>query len=207
MVGASGALGGEIAEVLRGRGADVVTAGRSTDLDVAIDLADPTAGESLVTFARRRHGRLDGVVIATGVVAFGGLTETRDDVVEEVFLLDAIGPLWLAARVLPALRERRGFLVAITGVVAEAPAPGMAAYSGAKAGLSAALAALRKEERRGGVLVCDARPPHTETGLAGRPIAGTAPTLPRGLSPRSVAERIVAAVENDEPMVAAAAFG
>jgi cyclic-di-GMP-binding biofilm dispersal mediator protein len=43
----------------------------------------------------------------------------------------------------------------------------------------------------------DARPPHTETGLANRPIAGEPPTLPPGLGPEQVAARLVQAIEDD----------
>ena len=44
----------------------------------------------------------------------------------------------------------------------------------------------------------DIRPPHTETGLAGRPIAGQPPKLPPGLDPGDVARRIVDALAGDE---------
>lgn len=84
--------------------------------------------------------------------------------------------------------------------------PGMAAYSASKAAVAAGFAALRKETRRAGVLVCDVQPPHTETGLASRPLAGTAPRLPRGLEPATVAARIVAAIEADQPLVSATDF-
>jgi hypothetical protein len=57
------------------------------------------------------------------------------------------------------------------------------------------------------VSVIDARPPHTETGLADRPLAGTAPRLPRGLEPADVARRIVAAIEAGESEVGSAQFG
>jgi cyclic-di-GMP-binding biofilm dispersal mediator protein len=40
--------------------------------------------------------------------------------------------------------------------------------------------------------VIDVRPPHTETGLATRPLAGEAPKMPTGLTPAVVAERVVA---------------
>jgi short-subunit dehydrogenase len=53
----------------------------------------------------------------------------------------------------------------------------MAAYTMSKAGISAWLTALRPEQRRRGVTVFDVRPPHIETGLAGRAIAGEAPPL------------------------------
>lgn len=42
--------------------------------------------------------------------------------------------------------------------------------------------------------VIDIRPPHTETGLADRPLAGTAPSLPEGLDPDVVARTIVEAI-------------
>lgn len=206
VVGATGVLGGEIARVLAGRGATVVRAGRSGEVDVVLDLADADAGDALVGYARERFGRLDGVVVAAGVVAFGPLADTGDDVLEELFLTDALGPLWLSRHVLPALVESRGFLVHLSGVVASQPLPGLVAYSAAKAALAAGLAALGREVRRAGVLVCDAQPPHTETGLATRPLAGVAPPMPRGLDPAAVAERVVAAIEREETRVLAADF-
>lgn len=206
VVGATGVLGTEIARVLTGRGATVVRAGRRGEVDVVVDLQDAAAGDALVAHARERFGRLDGVVVAAGVVAFGTLADTDDEVVEEVFLTNAIGPLWLARRLTPALVETRGFLVHLSGVVASQPMPGMATYSASKAAVAAGLAALGRELRRSGVLVCDAQPPHTETGLATRPLAGRAPAMPRGLDPAAVAERVVAAIERDETRVLAAEF-
>ena len=206
VVGATGVLGTEIARVLTGRGATVVRAGRRGEVDVVVVLQDAAAGDALVAHARERFGRLDGVVVAAGVVAFGTLADTDDEVVEEVFLTNAIGPLWLARRLTPALVETRGFLVHLSGVVASQPMPGMATYSASKAAVAAGLAALGRELRRSGVLVCDAQPPHTETGLATRPLAGRAPAMPRGLDPAAVAERVVAAIEGDETRVLAADF-
>ena len=204
VVGASGGLGRELCAALERRGAQVIRASRSSD--VRLDLRDATAGDQLVTIARARHGRLDGVVNAAGIVAFGDLAATDDVVVEELFLTNVLGPLWLARRVTPALAETGGFLVNVSGVVAEAPLPGRVPYAASKAALAAAAVGLRRELRRAGVHVLDARPPHTETGLATRPIAGTAPRLPPGLTPAVVAERIVAAIEADEPELAASAF-
>ena len=206
VVGATGVLGAEIALVLAARGATVVRAGRRGDVEVRLDLHDATAGDALVAHVRERHGRLDGVVIAAGVVTFGPLADTDDEVIEELFLTNAIGPLWLARRMIPALIETRGFLVHLSGVVASQPVAGMAAYSASKAAMAAGLAALGRELRRSGVLVCDAQPPHTETGLATRPLAGQAPPMPRGLDPSAVAERVVAAIERDEARVLAAGF-
>jgi cyclic-di-GMP-binding biofilm dispersal mediator protein len=83
----------------------------------------------------------------------------------------------------------------------------MAAYAAAKAALTAFDVVAAREMRRARIRVIDVRPPHTETGLATRPIAGRPPTLPNGLMPVDVAQRIVAAIENDERDLPASAFG
>lgn len=216
MVGASGALGSLIAKDLAGRGARVVLVGRDEDrlravgLDdaprVVADLTDATAGERIVQAAREAYGRLDGVVNAAGVVAFGPLVDTDDAVVEDLFMTNVIGPLWMIRRVAPVLAESGGFVCNISAVVAEQPMPGMSAYAASKAALTAADKALVRELRRMKVSVIDARPPHTETGLATRPLAGEAPTLPQGLDPQAVARRIVQAIEEGQPDVPAADF-
>ena len=206
VVGATGGLGREIAAVLAGRGAVVVGANRSGGSDVVVDLRDSESGHVLVDHCVGTHGRLDGVVVAAGIVAFGDLADTDDVVIEELLLTNAMGPMWLAKRVTPALWESQGFFVNVSGVVADTPMPGMAAYSASKAAAAAAFDAIRRELRRMKIHVIDVRPPHTETGLATRPLAGTAPNMPVGLDPAQVAERIVSAIEHGETVVAADEF-
>lgn len=207
VVGANGGLGTPICAALEARGATVVRCGRVVGMDVQVDLRDSTSGDDLVAAAIGQHGRLDGVVVAAGIVAFGEHATTDDVVVEELFLTNAMGPLWLAARCQSALEQSQGFFVNISGVVAETPMPGMASYSASKAAASSGVAALAKELRRKKITMIDVRPPHTETGLATRPLSGTAPDMPEGLAPTVVAERIVVAIEANERSVSGADFG
>jgi hypothetical protein len=72
--------------------------------------------------------------------------------------------------------------------------------------LTAFDAAAGRELRRAGIRLLDARPPHTETGLAERPIAGRAPRLPPGLDPDTVAARVIAALLDDERDLPSTAF-
>ena len=81
----------------------------------------------------------------------------------------------------------------------------MAAYSATKAALTAADTALARELRRVGVRVIDARPPHTETGLTDRAIAGVAPRLAPGLDPATVARGILDAMADPRRTEVAAA--
>lgn len=205
VVGASGALGSLISRELADRGAKVLLVGRDGERlravgiegapTVVVDLTDATAGDLIAEAAQEAHGRLDGVVNAAGVVAFGMLADTEDAVIEDMFMTNVIGPLWLMRRVTPMLADAQGFFLNISAVVADQPMPGMTAYSASKAALTAADTALVRELRRSKISVYDVRPPHTETGLATRPLSGEAPKVPQGLQPEVVARRVVEAIE------------
>ncbi|MGC1208912.1 MAG: SDR family NAD(P)-dependent oxidoreductase, partial [Ornithinimicrobium sp.] len=157
----------------------------------------------LVTVAREKFGRLDGVINAAGVVAFGNLVDTEDAVIEELFFTNVIGPLWMLRRAAPLLAESQGFVLNISAVVADQPMPGMAAYSATKAALTGADHALVRELKRSKISVYDVQPPHTETGLVNRALAGQAPKLPDGLAPERVATAIIEAIEQGRLNVSA----
>lgn len=206
VVGATGGLGSRISQQLAKRGAALTLVGRTADrveaLDVdgtalALDMRLPANVDAAVDAAVEAHGRLDVVINAAGVVAFGPAAEMSSDTVEDLFLLNTFMPILLAQSALRHLADG-GVIVNISAVVAERPMPGMAAYSASKAALTAFDDALSREARRRGVRVIDVRPPHTETGLADHPIVGEAPSLPDGLDPDDVAARIVRAIAEDE---------
>lgn len=222
VTGASGGLGSLLAAGMAERGAAVAVSGRddgrlrALDLDAAAslpaDLRQPGAPEELVGAAADALGGLDVLVHAAGVVAFGPAVEADDDLVDELLLLHYLAPVRLLRAAVPHLRasasERGGSVaVMLSAVVAEQPVAGMAAYSAAKAALTAFDAAVAKELRRDRVRVLDVRPPHTETGLATRPVAGEAPRLPTGLQPQEVADRVLRAVLEDEKDLPSSAFG
>ena len=215
VTGASGGIGRHIAKQLAEAGARLTLAARdrnaieSLGIDatvVSADLRDAEAGRTIVAAALAANNTLDGLVNAAGVVAFGSLADTADEVIEDLFLTNVLGPLWLMRAAIPALTESRGFIANISAVVAEQPLAGMAAYAASKAALTAADRALTRELRAAGITVTDARPPHTETGLADRPISGTAPRLREGLRPEDVARRIVTAIIVGEREIPADAF-
>ena len=217
VLGGSGVLGGAIAEGLASRGASVMLAGRDADRlraaasrigptvpSVLFDLREPLHADHVIDTTVDRLGGLDGIVNAAGVVAFGGLADLDDEALSAVMETNLVGPLRVMQRALAHMDG--GFFANLSGVVAERPMPGMAVYSAAKAGLSAASAALAKELRRHGIHVLDARPPHTETGLATRPVTGVAPAMPEGLSPQHVARVIVDGLASGARELPAEAF-
>lgn len=213
IAGASGGIGSRCASILTRRRADLTLVARSLPdrasrprcLEISADLRLPSECNRIVARAVEHYGRLDGVINAAGVVAFGNLSDTDTDTIEDVFMTNVFLPMFLFRAAIPHL-EPGGFLMSLSGVVADQPMAGMATYSASKAATSGFMSAIRKELRRSKISVIDARPGHTETGLSARPLAGVAPTFSHGLNPDDVAARLISAIEAGETDLGPSAF-
>ncbi|MFW2381032.1 MAG: SDR family NAD(P)-dependent oxidoreductase [Acidimicrobiales bacterium] len=215
VAGATGGLGSAIARDLSERGATLTLVSRNSDrlneLDVpghrvGLDLRDQDACQAAVRAAVEHAGRLDVVVNAVGVVAFGPVDNLSLDAMEELFVTNTFIPIFLAQAALQTLGPE-GVIVNISGIIAEQNVPGMAAYGASKAAVRSFDESLSREARRRRVRVIDARPPHTETGLVERAIEGTAPRMPPGLNPTVVAATICDAIAGDASELPSSAFG
>lgn len=121
VAGATGALGSRIATRLFRRDARLTLAGRTASAlsvlqidgahTVTADLREPDAPRMLVAAAAEHHGRLDGVVNAAGIVAFGPLTDIDDDTVDDLVLVDFLAPLRLLRAAAHAEARRRNIRV------------------------------------------------------------------------------------------------
>ena len=224
ITGANRGLGHDLALALGAAGASVVAAARKPEslsdvvatiaadggdaLAVRLDVTDLESVEGAMAAAVERYGKLDILVNNAGLGTNHDaidVTEQEWDELMEVNLKGLFFTSQAAARyMIPSGYGR------IVNMASQAGVVGIrrhAAYSASKAAAAAGMAALAKEWRRKKIAVIDVRPPHTETGLATRPLAGTAPQMPEGLTPTGVAERIVAAIEAGEREVSGADFG
>lgn len=220
ILGATGGLGRHLARQLAEAGANLVLSGRSQQaldelgvsaISIAGDLRDPELPRTLVATAIMAYGRLDGVINASGVVAFGPIAETSDEVLDELWQVNALAPMRIVRAAAPALAEAKTegsapFVVNFSGLVSEAPTSGLGAYSAVKSALAVYQQVAARELRRQGIRVLDARPGHTETELSRHPIAGEAPKLPTGYEPEGVARRVIAAIVADEKDLPSSAF-
>ena len=214
IAGGTGGLGSALATELRSRGCIVVTVSRtqltqstqSPDPNhIAADLRSPDSATAVIDQVIAKHGALNIVINAMGVVAFGEISATSIDTVEEVFLTNTFGHIFLMQAALRKIAQG-SVLVGISGIIAEQNLPGMSVYGASKAAVRSFDEALAREARKVGVRIIDARPPHTETGLASRAVAGTAPKFPRGLEPVAVAQRIITAIANGETDLPSTSF-
>ena len=214
LAGATGGLGAALASELAKRGAVLTLVGRNAEVLSAIavdgarhaaDLRLPEACSGAVAAAVAHGGKLDVVINAVGVVAFGLIEELSIDAMEELFMTNTFIPIMLAKASLPQMTEG-GIIVNISGVIAEQNLPGMAAYGASKAAVASFSQALAREARRKKIRVLDARPPHTNTSLSQHPIEGTAPRMPEGLSAEFVAQVICDAIENNVADLPSSAF-
>ncbi|MEX5297632.1 SDR family oxidoreductase [Kocuria sp. CPCC 205292] len=202
VVGATGVLGQRLCERLGERTTDIVVTGRSAaDAEElrrrlglraahALDLVDHDEAAAVVGRAAEELGGLDAVVIATGVAAFGPAVDEDEAVVEELFEVNALGPMAVLRAALPHVADG-GAVAVLTGVVAELPLAGMAGYAASKAAMASWLGSLRRELRRRRIAVVDARLPHMDTGLVDRALTGLPPRLPPGHN----VDDVIAAVE------------
>src|SRR6478672_10426613 len=146
ILGATGGLGRHLARQLAEAGANLVLSGRSQEaldelgvsaISIAGDLRDPELPRTLVATAVMAYGRLDGVINASGVVAFGPIAETSNEVLDELWQINALAPMRIVRAAAPAFVEAKAegstpFVVNFSGLVSEAPTSGLGAYSAVK---------------------------------------------------------------------------
>ena len=221
VVGANGAFGSAISEKFMNSGAAVIGTARTADSSVRLsaslaarlllDLEQPSSIQVLADYLIAQPDQLDGIVLASGLVGFGQISDTPAALGNRLMQANALGQIDLVQRLLPKLHEsvmaeREPFIVSISGVIAEAPMPGLSAYSASKTAMYGFAQAAAKELRKSRIRWMDARPGHTESGLAGRAIFGTAPNFGPGMSVDHVVERIVKGIIDDERDLPSTAF-
>ncbi len=208
VVGASGELGSRFARALAARGVRLALTARdargleglAAELDataIPLEITDESSRNAALAAAEESLGGLDGLLVASGVVAFGRSGELDPAAETRMMAVNAMGPISLIAAAQKRISDG-GAVVVISAVVAEFPTAGIAAYSASKAALSAYVAALRREQRRRLAVVLDVRPGHMETGFAGRALAGDPPRMPEPEDPDELVAAAVAAITEDK---------
>lgn len=216
LLGASGVLGSALTNEFLGRGANVFAVASTeakagaiqsaVSLRLFANLEDVQSIQNLTSYAAQSLD-IDGVAVASGVVGFGTALNTTSGDAARLMQINHLGPAQVITNLLSTLLHKpESFIASITGIVAEKSFAGMSAYCASKSAHSAWLQSLRQENKTKGMKVFEFRPGHTETGLAGRAIFGTAPNFPAGLDANTVAKKMAAAIDSDQETLESASF-
>lgn len=221
VVGGNGAFGMAFGAHLKAAGASVIGTARSqessvrlaADLDerLLLDLENDESISRLTNYLASSAAPLDGIVLAAGLVAFGPIGNTPAQITERLMRVNATAQIQLVIALLSKLQDsasqgRQPFVLSISGVISERPMANLAAYSASKTAIRGYAQAATKELKKSGINWLDARPGHTESGLATRSILGESPNFGKGMTVEHVVARMIDALRNDELDLPSEAF-
>lgn len=199
ITGASGGLGGLVADHLTAEGARVMALGRSRpSADIAgflpHDLATPDGLEAAALAIEGR--RWDILVNLAGVQHFGPVDEEDPAHLLSGYLVNLVAPVRLTQAVLPGMKARgAGQIVNIGSIFGSINFAHFATYSSAKAGLRGFSQALRREVAGTGVDVTYVAPRAVRTAMVSERVLEFAKlTQMRIDPPEATARRIVSAI-------------
>jgi 3-oxoacyl-[acyl-carrier protein] reductase len=190
VVGASGGIGAPLASMLASEGYSLTVAGRNKETlavlqktlstsavrveSVVADLTESGSADRVVTSHLSTFGRLDVLVLASGITRREALADTRLEGSRRVIDVNFTATLAIVRAAIPALREagreRGGALVVLLGsIVARQPAAEFGVYSATKAAVASLARSVNEEEGRNGVRATTLSPGFVDTEMA-RPI-------------------------------------
>jgi 3-oxoacyl-[acyl-carrier protein] reductase len=165
VTGATGTIGGVIAEALHRQGATVAISGTRVDIlqelagklgdrvhVLPCNLADNAAADALVASADAAMGQLDVLVANAGITRDNLLVQLRDEDWDPVIAINLSATFRLTRAALRGMMRRRyGRVIAITSVVGLTGNPGQANYVAAKAGITGMIKSAAQEYAKRGV--------------------------------------------------------
>jgi len=135
ITGAAGAVGSAVAEMVRAGGGLAV----ATDLkgaDLTLDVTSEADWQRIVAEIGERHGRLDGLVNAAGIVALGSIEKLDFATWRRVLSINLDGTFLGCKFAFPLLKERGGSIVNLSSVSGLVGGHNLAAYNASKGGVS-----------------------------------------------------------------------
>ena len=179
VTGGGSGIGRAVARRFAEEGALVVVSGRREDrleetaagVDAISwlrgDVSDPDAAHAMVDAVVERHGGLDVVFHAAGVLRRGEiLEETAPETWGQDLAVNLTGAYNVCRAAIPHLRASRGVIVLIASQLAHIAAPGYATYAASKTGVLGLVRALALDLGPAGVRVNALSPGVVETDMA-----------------------------------------
>ena len=198
-------------EALDDTAAEARAAGAAEVLVHPADVTDEDAIRAAVEAAVHRFGRLDSVVHAAQVMAYGTIEEVPREVFETVVETAVHGTAVLARVVLPVFREQGGgHLLVVNSLLGQVATPLMGSYVAAKWGQLGLVRVLQQETRDApGVEVSILQPGGVDTPIYSQAASWAGSTgrpPPPVYSAQRLGRRVVALLDRPRRQVQAGVF-
>ena len=179
ITGAARGVGAEVARRLHDRGARLVL----TDLDEeplaelaagldgervltrVADVRDLSAMQDAAAAAVQRFGGIDVVMANAGIATYGSVLQVDPAAFRTLMDVNVTGVFHTVRATLPAVLDRRGYVLIVSSLAAYAAAPGLAPYNASKAAVEHFANALRLEVGHRGVDIGSAHMSWIDTPL------------------------------------------
>lgn len=180
ITGGARGIGAEVARRLHNKGAKLVLTdlgkaelatiaaelgGDDRLLTVAADVRDLPAMQDAADQAVQKFGGIDVVIANAGIASYGSVLHVDPEAFKRVLDVNVVGAFHTVRATLPAVIERRGYVLIVSSLAAYAALPGFAPYNASKAGVEIFANALRLEVARYGVDVGSAHMSWIDTPL------------------------------------------
>jgi NAD(P)-dependent dehydrogenase (short-subunit alcohol dehydrogenase family) len=222
--GAGGGLGRALALRFARGGARIVALDRDTGaikalaselaqagfdaLALSCDVTDASACQAAIAAAAARFGRIDVLVNNAGISHRSAFAATETAVLRRVVEVNLFGAINLTRPALPALRQARGLIVAVSSVAGYTPLIARTGYAASKHALHGFFESLRTELAPDGVDVMMVCPSFIATDIEKNALGpgGGAAThaqvvVGRRLQPDDVADRVFRGAERSNRLL------
>lgn len=134
VTGGAGAIGSAVVVAVERAGGTAI----ASDLtgDVMLDVTSESDWQHIADEIGERHGRLDGLVNAAGIVALGTIEQLDFTTWRKVLAVNLDGAFLGCKYAFPLLRKRGGAIVNLSSVSGLVGGHNLAAYNASKGGLS-----------------------------------------------------------------------
>ncbi|MDR3494602.1 MAG: 3-oxoacyl-ACP reductase FabG [Ancalomicrobiaceae bacterium] len=179
VTGATGGIGGAIAEALHAQGATVALSGTRAEVLEALkaklgeraevfpaDLSDRASVDALVPAVEKAFGKVDILVNNAGITRDNLFMRMKDEEWDKVIEVNLTSGFRLARACVRGMMKRRtGRIIGITSVVGVTGNPGQANYAAAKAGMIGMSKSLAQEVASRGITVNTVAPGFIQTAM------------------------------------------
>ena len=162
ITGATGGIGGAIAQQMKLAGATVVVSGRNAEklnsafddgfIKIVADLAENDAAEKLVNDTIERAGRIDVLVNNAGITADTLLMRMSDEQFDNVMNTNLRACFKMCrAAIMPMMKQRFGRIINMASIVGAVGGAGQANYAASKGGMIAMTKSIAAEVASRGI--------------------------------------------------------